>query len=186
MIRMIRIIRRLAVDQRGFTLAEILIAAIIVAVALVGLATVVPIAGYGVQEGYNLSTATFLADQKLEQAKNLPWVSLPANDCLGTSASSTAAPTVPAGGQCTDGATNIAAGGAVTWLADESAVTSFPSYARNVRITDCGTAPGCGGVTDAGMRLVTVTVSYTPLNATDSTGTTGPKSIRVQMVVSQR
>jgi len=179
-------VRRLLVDQQGFTLAEILIAAVIMGLALVGLATVVPIAGYGVQEGYNLSTATFLADQKLEQAKNLPWVSSPANDCLGTSASSSAAPTVPAGGQCADGATNITAGGAVTWLADESAVTNFPSYARNVRITDCGTAPGCGGITDAGMRLVTVTVTYTPLNATGRTGTTGPKSISVQMVVSQR
>jgi prepilin-type N-terminal cleavage/methylation domain-containing protein len=183
---MILTVRRLFVDQHGFTLAEILIAAVIIGLALVGLATVVPIAGYGVQEGYNLSTATFLADQQLEQAKNLPWISSPANDCLGTSASSSVAPTVPAGGQCTNGATNIAAGGAVTWLADESAVASFSSYARNVRITDCGTPPGCGGVTDAAMRLVTVTVTYTPLNATDSTGTRGPKSVSVQMLVSQR
>jgi hypothetical protein len=74
----------------------------------------------------------------------------------------------------------------VTWLADESAVTNFPSYARNVRITDCGAAPGCAGITDSGMRLVIVTVTYTPLNASGTAGTTGPKSIQVQMVVSQR
>lgn len=183
---MILTARRLVVDQQGFTLAEILIAAVIVTLALAALLTIVPIAGYGVQEGYNLSTATFLADQKLEQAKNLPWISSPANDCLGTSASASAAPTIPAGGQCTDGATNIAAGGAVTWLADESAVTNFLSYSRNVRITDCGTAPGCAGVTDGGIRLVTVTVTYTPLSATGNTGTTGPKSVSVQMMVSQR
>src|SRR5262249_28371477 len=124
-------VRRLLVDQQGFTLAEILIAAVIMGLALVGLGTVVPIAGYGVQEGYNLSPAPSLAARKLEQAKTLPWVRSPATDCLGTSASSGAAPTAPAGGQCAAGAPNIPAGGAVTWLADESAVTNFPSYARN-------------------------------------------------------
>lgn len=173
-------------DQRGFTLAEVLIAAVIITLALVALASVVPIAGYAVQDGNQMSTATFLAEQQLEQAKNLPWVGSPANDCLGASASSTAAPTVPAGGTCINGATTINAGGAITWLADESAVTNFPAYARTVRITDCSTGGGCVGITDSHMRLVTVTVTYTPLNPAPATGTTGPKSIRVQMAVSQR
>ena len=53
-------------------------------------------------------------------------------------------------------------------------------------ITDCSTGGGCVGITDAHMRLVTVTVTYTPLNPAPATGTTGPKSIRVQMAVSQR
>jgi Tfp pilus assembly protein PilV len=172
-------------DARGFTVAEVLIAAVIVTLAFVALATVVPIASYGVQEGYQVSTATFLADQKLEQAKNLPWVSSPANDCLGVSASPTAAPTVPAGGSCNGGA----AGAAITQLADEAPITNpagFTAYSRTVRITDCGSGGGCAGVVDSGMRLVTVTATYTPLNATGTTGTTGPKSVQVQMVVSQR
>ena len=173
-------------DQRGFTIAEVLIAAVIMTLSFVALATVVPIASYGVQEGYQISSATFLAEQKLEQAKNLPWVGSPANDCVGISASSTAAPTVPGGSSCTNGGTNIAAGGAVTWLADEASVTNFPGYSRSVRVTDCGTGGGCAGVTDSGMRLVTVTVTYTQGNATGTVGTTGPKSIQVQMVVSQR
>jgi len=173
-------------DARGFTIAEVLIASVIITLAFVALATVVPIAGFGVQEGYQVSTATFLADQKLEQSKNLPWVGSPANDCVGISASSTAAPTVPGGSSCTNGGTNIAAGGAVTWLADEASVTNFPGYSRSVRVTDCGTGGGCAGVTDSGMRLVTVTVTYTQGNATGTVGTTGPKSIQVQMVVSQR
>jgi hypothetical protein len=173
-------------DERGFTIAEVLIAAVIMTLSFVALATVVPIASYGVQEGYAISTATFLAEQKLEQAKNLPWVGSPTNDCLGVSASATAAPTVPAGATCTNGATNIGAGGAVPWLADEGAVANFPAHARNVRITDCSTGGGCAGVTDSAMRLVTVRVTYTGLNATGEIGTTGPRSIQVQMVVSQR
>ncbi len=78
-------------NERGFTAAEILIAAVIVTVAFVALARIVPLAGYAVQEGNQLSTATFLADQRLEQIRGVPWTSVPANDCLGISVSSTAA-----------------------------------------------------------------------------------------------
>ncbi len=174
-------------DQRGFTLAEVLVAAVIVSLAFVALATIVPISTYAVQEGNQLSTATFLADQKLEQVKNLPWVGTPANDCLGVSASTTAAPTVPAGASCTLGTTTVAAGGALTWEANESstAITGFSGYSRNVRITNCGSGSGCAGIVDSLMRLVTVTVTYTPLTAGTRTAT-GPKSTQVQIVITQR
>lgn len=174
-------------DQRGFTVAEVLVAAVIVSLAFVALATIVPIATYAVQEGYQLSNATFLADQKMEQIKNLPWVSTPANDCLGVSASSTAAPTVPAGQSCALGATNVASGGALTWEADESstAITNFSGYSRQARVTDCGAGAGCMGIVDSGMRLVTVTVSYTPVSVS-GTVSSGTKSYAVSMIVSQR
>lgn len=175
--------RRVA-DARGFTIAEVLIAAVIITLALVALATVVPIGVYGVQEGNQTSAATFLADEKLEQAKSLPWTSAPTNDCLGLSASSTAAPTVPAGSTCTLGSTIITAGGAVTWLADETLSSPFSGYSRNVRITSCASGSGCGGIIDSGLRLVTVTVSYTPLTTTGVAAT--PKSITVWMTVAQR
>ena len=173
-------------DQRGFTVAEVLVAAVIVSLAFVALATIVPIATYAVQEGYQLSNATFLADQKMEQIKNLPWLSTPANDCLGVSASSTAAPTVPAGQSCALGATHVASGGALTWEADESstAITNFSGYARQVRVTDCGAGAGCMGIVNSGMRLVAVTVSYTPLTATGTAS--GTKSYTVSMIISQR
>jgi prepilin-type N-terminal cleavage/methylation domain-containing protein len=173
-------------DQRGFSLAEVLVAAVISTIGFVALATAMQIGAYGVQEGIQLSTATFLADQKLEQAKNLPWMSTPANDCLGTSASSTAAPTVPTGQSCTNGPTTISAGGAIPWLADESSsgITGFSGYSRTVRITDCGSGSGCTGITDPGMRLVTVIVSYIPMTGVGVAVTT--KSGQVQMVVSQR
>ncbi|MBI2160857.1 MAG: hypothetical protein HYU25_10870 [Candidatus Rokubacteria bacterium] len=176
-------------DQRGFTVAEVLIAAVIITLAFVALATVVPISTYGVQEGNQVTTASFLADQKLEQIRILPWTASPANDCLGISASSTEAPTVPAGASCTMGATTVAAGGTAPGLADESstAITGFAGYSRNVRITDCGSAPGCftPAITDSAMRLVTVTVTYTPLSASAGAAA-GPKSVLVQMVVTQR
>src|SRR5688572_17148749 len=85
-------------NERGLTLAEILVAVAILGIGLVGLAVVVPIASYGVQEGSQLSTATFLAEQRLEQIRNAPWTGTPANDCVGTGAN---APVVPAGVTCT-------------------------------------------------------------------------------------
>ncbi len=174
-------------DQRGFTVAEVLVAAVIVSLAFVALATVVPIATYAVQEGYQLSTATFLADQKLEQIKDLPWTGVPANDCLGVSASSTSAPTVPGGSTCQLGATTVNAGGALAWEADESttAITNFNGYSRQVRVTNCGGGAGCMGIVHAGMRLVTVTVTYTSLSTTGS-ATGGTKSYSISMIVSQR
>ncbi len=190
-------------DQRGFTVAEVLVAAVIVSLAFVALGTIVPIATYAVQEGYQLSTATFLADQKLEQIKNLPWActggtgtdsgcspptgSTTANDCLGISASSTAAPKTPGNATCTFGATFVNPGGALTWVADESetSITNFNGYSRQVRVTDCGAGAGCMGIVDPGMRFVTVTVSYTSLSATGNTAS-GTKSYSVSMIVSKR
>lgn len=173
-------------EQRGFTVAEVLVAAVIVTLAFIALGRIVPIAGYAVQQGYQASTATFLADQKLELIKALPWVSTPANDCLGISASATAAPTVPAAATCTLGATTVNAGNALPWEADENttAITNFNGYSRQVRVTDCGSGAGCTGIVDAGMRLVTVTVRYTPLTGTGVA--TSPTAYSVSLLLSQQ
>jgi prepilin-type N-terminal cleavage/methylation domain-containing protein len=174
-------------NEHGFTLAEVLVAAVIVTLSFVALARVVPIAGYAVQQGYQGSTATFLADQKLELIKDVPWVSVPANDCLGVSASSTAAPTVPATATCTFGVTTVNGGNALAWEADENstAITNFSGYSRQVRVTDCGSGAGCMGIVDAGMRLVTVIVSYTPPSVT-GTAATSATTYSVSMLVSQQ
>lgn len=172
-------------QERGFTVAEVLLAAAIVALAFVALATIIPIATYAVQDGNQFSTATFLADQKIELVRNVPWTSASANDCLGLSPAATAAPAVPAGATCTFGATTVAAGGTLPWLADESAsaIAGFSGYSRAVRVTDCGVA-ACAGVADSAARLVVVTVTYTPL--TGIAQAPGPKSVAQTMVVSQR
>jgi hypothetical protein len=135
------------------------------------LLSAIPLASYAIQEGSQTSTATFLANQRLEQVRNAQWSATPAVDNLGVSASSTAA----------------AQSGGTTTFADESPIAApYAAYTRQVRITDCGTGAGCTGVTNSGMRLVTVTVSYTPLSATGQTAGPASRSVVISMVIAQR
>jgi Tfp pilus assembly protein PilV len=173
-------------NERGFTLVEVLLAAFLMTVGLAGLLAVIPVASFAIQEGYQLSTATFLANQKLEEVRNMPWTSAPAKDCLGISATASVAPTVPAGSTCTLGATTVNAGGALPWFADQgtSAITGFAGYSRTVRVTDCGVGLGCGGITDSSLRQVAVTVTYRASSAVAIGATSKP--VAVTMVVSKR
>jgi hypothetical protein len=171
-------------NEHGFTLVEVLLAAFVITLGLVGLLSVIPVGTFAATDGYRLSTATFLADQKLEEVRNMPWKSAPANDCLGVSASASAAPTVPAGASCALGGTTINAGGALPWFANENSITGFQGYTRNVRITDCGVGAGCGGVVDATLRNVVVTVTYRTGSAVAVSSTDKP--VTVTMMVTQR
>jgi prepilin-type N-terminal cleavage/methylation domain-containing protein len=171
-------------SERGFTLVEVLLAAFVMTIGLVGLLSVVPVGTSATTDGYRLSTATFLANQKLEEVRNMPWRSAPANDCLGFSASATAAPTVPAGATCTLGGTTINAGGALPWFANEASITGFQGYQRNVRITNCGAGAGCSGVVDATLRNVVVTVTYRTGSAVAVSSIDKP--VAVTMLVTQR
>lgn len=170
----------------GFTVAEVITSVAVITIALTSLSLLIPVSTYAVQQGKQQTTATFLAEQKLEQVRNLPWATSPANDCLGVSAVATAAPTVPAGASCSHGAANIAAGGALPWVADEAAGTipGFGAYSRQTRLTDCGVGAGCTGIVNAGLRMVRVTVSYTPLTASGLAAT--PHTVSLQMLVAQR
>jgi len=161
--------RELISNQRGMTLAEILIAIVIIGVGLAALASAIPLSTYGIQEGSQLSTATFLVNQRLEQVRNARWSENPALDNLGVSASSTAAPQ--------------SAG--VTTYPDEAAVAApYAQYSRQVRITDCGSGGGCQGVTSANLRQVTVTVSYRPLTGVGQAPATKP--VLVTMLIARR
>ncbi|HZP38774.1 MAG TPA: prepilin-type N-terminal cleavage/methylation domain-containing protein [Methylomirabilota bacterium] len=57
--------------QQGFTLAEILVACAIISVGLVAVATGFGYGVDGVEAGRQQSTALFLAEQRIEQAKEL-------------------------------------------------------------------------------------------------------------------
>jgi len=168
---MIRLAHRFRVaDQAGMSLAEILIACVIIAIGLVGLLSAVPTASYGIQEGRQLSTAAFLANQRLEQVRNAQWVQCPAPgapaDTLGVSASGSAP-----------------ASGGTTTFPDESPITApYGDYTRTVRITDVQPADACGGA-NLGLRQVTVTVSY---RASSATGLGATKSAIVTMFMAQR
>lgn len=174
-------------NERGLTLAEILVAVAILGIGLVGLAVVVPIASYGVQEGSQLSTATFLAEQRLEQVRNAPWTGTPANDCIGSGGG---APVVPVGVACANGTQALAAGATtfadeanVVWGNSTSAAAITGGYSRTVRIADCSPTP-CAGLTSATMRQVTVSVTYRPLSSSGVSATN--KTVSVQWLVSRK
>jgi hypothetical protein len=159
------------------SLAEILVACVIIAVGLVGLLSAVPTASYGIQEGRQLSTATFLANQRLEDVSKARWVWCPVADFLGVSASASVAPTV----------------GGITTFPDENPMAApYGDYTRTVRITDVQPAdppaPDCddAGNPNIGLRQVVVTVSYRAMTATGLAAGGTTKSAIVTMLFAQR
>jgi prepilin-type N-terminal cleavage/methylation domain-containing protein len=169
-------------NERGMTLAEILVATVIIGVGIVGLAVVIPLSSYGVHEGNALSTATFLAEQRMEEIRNAAWSTVPsANDCLGIGP--TAPPTSTTCTRTQPTACN--SGVSCTTYPDETSVTGYPQYSRNVRVTDCNVT-ACAGVTNANMRLVRVMVNYTPISGVGATAAGSTKSAVLEMIVSRR
>ena len=164
-------------NERGITLAEILIALFLIGVGLVGLMVVVPVAASGVQSGSHASAATYLAQQRVEQARNARWAVAPAIDCLGASATATDAP-VPTGATCN--------GSTAATFADEAkgTITGFTDYARTTRITACTGGAECDGINNPALRLVTVTVAYRPVTAAGVGATDA--SVVLNWLVAQR
>lgn len=134
----------MSLNERGITLPEILIATVLIGLGLVGVMIVVPVAAVGIQDGSQTSLATFLAQQRLEEARHRTWTA--AEDCLGVSASATDEP-APAG---------TCGGSTAATFTDEAPVTGYTQYSRVTRITDV----------EDGLRRVTVTVSYQPITGT--------------------
>jgi prepilin-type N-terminal cleavage/methylation domain-containing protein len=165
--------RRLISSSRGMTLAEVLVALPIITIGLLALLSAIPLSTYAIQDGSQTSTATFLANQRLEQVRSAQWTAKcpPVLDQLGVSASSTAAPPN---------------------FVDESPMAApYTGYTRQVRITDSTpstTACNAAGVITGtyGIRRVTVTVTYKPLSATGTNAVTASRSVVVNMQVAQR
>ena len=169
-------------NEQGMTLAEILVATVIISVGLVGLAIVIPLSSYGVHEGNALSTATFLAEQRLEEVRNADWTAVPAvTDCIGLG--DAAAPTTTT---CTRAVpTSCTSGTACTTYPDEADVAGYTGYSRQVRVLDCLTV-GCAGINNADMRLVRVTVSYRPISGVGGSAATAAKSAVLELLVTRR
>ncbi len=168
-------------NERGFSLTEILVAAALIAIGFVALLRVVPMAAAGLQQGNQQSTATQVAQQRLEQAHAAVWTAVPATDCVGVSAGNAA----PVSTACGPG-TNVT-------FPDESSVAGFPGYTRTTRITDCGAGAGCSGIVytpvlsappTAAPRLVTVTVTYEGSGSPGATSRT--RTVRLEWLVAQR
>ena len=166
-----RLARRFRVtNQTGMSLAEILVACAIIGGGLVGLLSAVPTASYGLQEGRQLSTATFLANQRLEEVRNAQWTQCPVADTLGVSASLSVAPV---------------AGGTTTFPDESPMAAPYADYTRTVRITNVQPADACGGV-NVGLRQVTVTVTYRASTATGVAAAGTQKGAIVTMLYAQR
>lgn len=163
-------------NDHGITLLEILLALGVISVGLIGLLIVVPVAALGVQRGNESSYATYLAQQRIEQARHARWNT--AVDCLGASPTADTAP-IPTGATCT--------GSTAATYPDEpfGTIVGAEQYSRTTRITDCATvAGGCSGVVSDTLRLVTVTVGYRPMTGTGVS--TVPTNIRLEWLVAQR
>ncbi len=166
-------------NQHGMTLAEILVALAIIGIGLVALAAAIPLAGYGIQEGSQLSTATFLANQRLEQVRNVTWICrtppcppTPAvDDNLGVSASTTVPPQ---------------SGATITFPDEGPMAAPYAGYTRTVRVLDCSVGAGCSGIVNPTMRQVTVTVTYTPITGVGQAASGTTKSAIVTMFISER
>ena len=185
-------------NERGFTLAEILVATVIIGVGLVGLLSVLPLAAYGIQQGNQLSTAVFLAQQRLESVRNTTWTGalfpspLPLGwtapvDCLGTSAGNNA----PSTSTCN--VTPCVNGTACTAFPDEAGgtIAGFPGYSRTVRITDCSVGGGCSTTplvssASAGARLVTVAVTFNPMSGVGGSSAGQTYTVSLDLLVAQR
>jgi prepilin-type N-terminal cleavage/methylation domain-containing protein len=160
--------------QSGVTLVEVLAALAVIAIGIVGVAVVVPVAILGVHEGYQASTATFLAEQAMERVRALPWSESPAIDCLGLSLGDSSP--IPSSATCR-GATS-------TQLPDEpTGVSGHPQYRRFVRVTSCVSEP-CAEMRTTGLRRVEVTVAYRPLTAKGVSGR--DTTLRLESLAAQR
>ena len=168
-------------NQRGMTLMEIMIAVAIIGVGLTALAQVIPLAAYGIHEGSHLSTATFLANQRLEHMRNARWENgtLPcgpggAVDQLGVSDPATAAPV------------SSCAGGGVTFPDENPLANPYDGYSRTARVISCGVGAGCNGIVDGDLRQVTVRVTYRPMTGIGLSPAGTNKATTVSMFVAKR
>ena len=155
-------------NSAGMTIAEVLIALGVITVGLLALVATMPLSTSTIADSNLKTTATFLAQQRLEQIKNAQW-------CLTCSAAGAAVDTLGGG--------NASGGAPVVQWPDEAYDTivvasgntnaNYPRFRREVRITDCSVAM-CSGIavgtaTVNTLRQVTVTVFFRPL--------TGPGTI---------
>jgi hypothetical protein len=161
--------RGACMDQDGLGLADVLATAAIIAIGLVALASAVPLAAYGLGEGGQLSTATFLASARLEQLKSARWTASPAIDHLGVSASATIAPH---------------SAGIITSPDELPMAPPYGGYSRQVRVIDCSAGGGCAGVVSPDLRQVTVVVSYRPQSGVGRGP--GPKQVILTTLAAKR
>ena len=157
-------------NTAGMTLTEVMIALGVITVGLLALVATMPLGTSTIAESNLNTTATFLAQHRLEQIKNAQWAAV---DTLGGGGSNGGA----AVAQWPDEAYNTI----VVALGNTNA--SYPRFRREVRIADCSVVSCSGiaiGTASANtLRQVTVTVFFLGLTGA---GTASANEERVQIV----
>jgi hypothetical protein len=153
------------------TVVEVVVAAGVILVGLVALLGAMPLGTRLIGESNRMTTATFLAQQRLEQIKNARWTEKPVADTLGGGGSSGTA-AVP---QWPDEAYGYDAG--------------YPPFRRQVRISDCSVV-ACGGIpigtgSANTLREVTVTVSFRPLPGV-ATSASNEEGVQLVTLIARR
>ena len=150
-------------DPRGITLVEVMVAVGIITVGLSALLAAVPFASYGTREGYQLSTATFLANERLEQVRNARWESEPRPvDELGVSPAPTSAPEERR-------RHHVRGRGRAA-----RALRRLRARRPHHRLRSGG---GCSGIAKADLRQVTITVTYRPMTGVGGAGIAKPAAV---------
>lgn len=165
-------------DSAGMTVVEVIIALGVVTVGLLALISAMPRGTSLIGESNLKTTATFLAQQRLEQVKNAQWTF--ATPCPGVAS--------PAGCDSLGGSSSNGGAAVAAWP-DEPAVTSYPRFQRQVRICDCSVAACnavCGIVSTNQVRRVGVTVTFTPMAGTGQMSGATPESVVLVTLVAQR
>lgn len=139
-----------SIGERGFTLAEVVIATFIISIGLVAVAVGFQFATSGIAVGRGETIAAFLAEQRLEQLK---------------ASAITNYDGLVAGAAVTENClpSNIGTTGVNCQVA---AITGGQSYIRVTTITDNPGGTGCtGGIVDAGCKRIQVSVRYRPVTS---------------------
>ena len=148
-------------DQRGMTLIELMVAVVIITVGLVAVGTGMQLATSGVAAGQQMTTATFLAEQRLEDIKAF---------ALSTNASQ---------GWSNVTSTNFAASEAYSTITSNTGTstsggTSYASYRRTTTITNPTSTT----------KRVTVQVFFIPVAVSSSAN--AERSVVVSTVLASR
>ena len=188
-------------DSAGMTVVEVIIALGVVTVGLLGLITVMPLSTSQIGQSNLKTTATFLAQQRIEQIKNAQWTKaypgVAAADCLGGAVSNGMAAVSNTDPGCPDranrwpdeGYDTIAFPGAANCGATDR--SGGCRFRREVRIADCSTVI-CSEISTATsvaagdtLRQVTVTVYFRPLAGTGMTQAT-EESVQFVTLIAKR
>ncbi len=177
-------------DRRGLTLAEVLIAILLIGGGLVGMMWVLPFSTGYIQQSKRKTTAAFLAQQRLEQLKNAKWTTSPAVDCVGFSPTPYPPQSAPTTGSWTGCPAPVPASLPAVTFADEAynTIAGYSAYRRTVRIIDCSALPGCGNpaVVSANLRQVTVSVFFNPMTGSGSFNLTAEDGAQVTTMIAKQ